>query len=83
MKNFEFNLVDAAKSFNQIVDEKQESINIFAADEVEAKAKEDKYISALKDIDRAAFAIVNDGIDTLTGIKLKSEVLDTLIKKNV
>ena len=27
MKNFEFNLVDAAKSFNQIVDEKQESIN--------------------------------------------------------
>ena len=81
MKNFEFNLVDAAKSFNQIVDEKQESINIFAADEVEAKAKEDKYISALKDIDRAAFAIVNDGIDPLTGIKLKSEVLDTLIKK--
>ena len=49
MKNFEFNLVDAAKSFNQIVDEKQESINIFAADEVEAKAKEDKYIIALKE----------------------------------
>ena len=81
MKKFDFNLVDAAKSFNVLLDEKQDSLNIFDADEAVAVSKEEKFTNALKDIERAAFDIVNDGIDPETGVKLKSEVLDTLITK--
>lgn len=81
MKKFDFNLVDAAKSFNVLLDERQDSLNIFDADEAVAIEKEEKFGNALKDIERAAFAIVNDGIDPETGVKLKAEVLDTLITK--
>ena len=81
MKKFDFNLVDAAKSFNVLLDERQDSLNIFDADEASAVEKEERFGSALKDIERAAFALVNDGIDPETGVKLKAEVLDTLITK--
>jgi hypothetical protein len=72
MKKFDFNLVDAAKSFNVLLDERQDSLNIFDADEAVAVEKEEKFGNALKDIERAAFAIVNDGIDPETGVMMQS-----------
>lgn len=79
MKKFEFNLVDAAQSFNVIIDENGSSVNLMDADADVAEKKLKKYQNSLKNIDRMAYALVNDGMDPETGVKLKSDIMSKVI----
>ena len=80
MNKFDFNLVDAAQSFNSLLDEKEGTLNLFDADDKVADEKLLKYHKSLEDIDRAAYALVNGGVEPKTGIKMKSEVINDFVK---
>ena len=79
MSKFNFNFVDSAKNLNELLADNKMEIKLGSFDAAKRESIEEAHVASIEDTERLAYALVNYGVDPVSGLQLTTKDIDEAI----
>ena len=79
MSKFNFNFVDSARNLNDLLADNKMEIKLGSYEAAVKEKIEDAHVASIEDTERLAYALVNYGIDPVSGLQLTTKDIDDAI----